>query len=99
MRSRYAAHARGLAAYLVQTLHPSRRAPDELPRVRQGLRHVRWTGLIVLAVEGGSILETTGVVAFEARFVAGGRDEVMRERSRFVREQGVWYYVDGEPQP
>jgi SEC-C motif-containing protein len=96
MRSRYAAYARGLVPYLVETLHPSRRAPDEARRVRRSLQHTRWLGLRVLAVEGGSILEATGVVAFEATYEAGGRRGVMHERSRFVREQGAWRYLDGE---
>jgi SEC-C motif-containing protein len=82
--------------YLVQTLHPSRRAPDEGRHIKRSLRQTRWTGLTILAVEGGSVLEATGVVEFEATYEAGGVRGVMHERSRFVREQGAWRYLDGE---
>jgi len=96
MRSRYAAFARGVVPYLVETLHPSRRSPDEHRLVKRSLRQTRWTGLTILAVEGGSLLETTGVVEFEARYEANGVRGVMRERSRFVRDQGAWRYLEGE---
>lgn len=96
MRSRYAAFAGGLVPYLVHTLHPSRRGPDEHRQVKRSLRRTRWTGLTILAVEGGSVLESTGSVAFEATYEADGVRGVVHERSRFVRDQGVWRYLDGE---
>jgi SEC-C motif-containing protein len=34
-------------------------------------------------------------VAFTARYRFDGRDEAHREISRFRREGGRWYYVDG----
>jgi SEC-C motif-containing protein len=37
-----------------------------------------------------------GVVEFVARCKINGRAERMHELSRFVREQGRWYYIDGQ---
>jgi SEC-C motif-containing protein len=37
-----------------------------------------------------------GVVEFVARCKIYGRAERMHELSRFVREQGRWYYIDGQ---
>jgi 4-diphosphocytidyl-2-C-methyl-D-erythritol kinase len=42
---------------------------------------------------GGSA--DAGVVEFVARCRDSGRAQRMHETSRFVREQGRWYYVDG----
>ena len=36
------------------------------------------------------------VVAFVARSKPGGRAQRRMETSRFVREAGRWYYVDGD---
>ncbi|MGA8786505.1 MAG: YchJ family metal-binding protein, partial [Polaromonas sp.] len=36
-------------------------------------------------------------VEFVARYREGGRAVRLHERSSFVREQGRWYYVDGNP--
>lgn len=88
MRSRYAAFVLGRTAYLQQTWHVSTR-PAELA-LENG---VRWLGLEVRAHR------STGPDRAEVEFVArsrhGGRGQRLHELSRFVRENGCWYYVDG----
>lgn len=84
MRSRYTAFALGKADYLVRSWHPSTRPGT----VQTG--GVTWVRLEVLSASGG-LFETEGVVEFRAHHEAG----VMAERSRFVREDGRWYYLDG----
>ena len=53
-----------------------------------------WRGLQIIDIVDGGPEDDTGVVEFRATYVppAGGI-EVMHERSRFVRENGCWYYV------
>jgi Uncharacterized protein conserved in bacteria len=38
----------------------------------------------------------TAEVEFVARFRIAGRAVRLHERSRFVREDGRWFYVDGD---
>jgi SEC-C motif-containing protein len=38
-------------------------------------------------------------VAFEARSTLRGRVHRLVETSRFVREDGRWYYLDGDVSP
>jgi SEC-C motif-containing protein len=38
----------------------------------------------------------TAIVEFVARYKIGGRAHRMHEVSRFVCEDGRWYYVDGD---
>jgi len=90
MRSRYTAYARGEAPYLLSSWHRSTR-----PRRLDLDPDLRWTGLTVRSATGG-LLDVFGVVAFEARYDDGGRSGVLREISRFVREDGRWYYVGPE---
>ncbi len=90
MRSRYAAFVRENAPYLLATWHPSTRPPqvDFEPGAR-------WLGLEVRRVQQHDA--DHAVVEFVARMRgAGGRALRLHERSRFVREQGHWYYVDGD---
>lgn len=90
MRSRYSAYVRGDVDYLQATWHADTRpeaaslAPDPA---------TRWLGLEVKrAAEDGD----TAVVEFVARFKVGGQPAVrLHETSRFVREDGRWFYVDG----
>ena len=55
----------------------------------------RWTGLDVLSTTGGTPLSSEGTVQFRAHYVVAGREGVQHERSRFVREDGRWRYLDG----
>jgi SEC-C motif-containing protein len=87
MRSRYSAYVLGLIDYLVATWHPST-APGDLE-----LQPIKWLGLEVRHAEQSG---DAGVVEFVARCKVSGRAERMHELSRFVREQGRWYYIDGQ---
>lgn len=89
MRSRYSAFVRENAAYLLATWHASTR-PAQLD-FEPG---AKWLGLEVRA--GAQTGEHSAEVEFVARYRVGGRGVRLHERSRFVREQGRWYYVDGD---
>jgi SEC-C motif domain protein len=90
MRSRYSAFVLGLRDYLLQTWHPSTR-PAELAPDPPGLK---WLGLDVRRHQ--AIGDSRALVEFVARSRLGGRAQRLHETSRFVREEGCWYYVDGE---
>lgn len=90
MRSRYSAYARNLTGYLLDTWHASTR-PSVLEPHHSGLR---WLGLEVRRHSAQDADHAT--VEFVARSKLGGRAQRMHETSRFVREQGRWYYVDGD---
>ena len=89
MRSRYSAFVRGDVAYLLSTWHPRQR-PAEL-QLEAG---AQWLGLEIKhhRLTG----DDTAEVEFVARFRVGGKAVRQHERSRFVREGGQWFYVDGE---
>ena len=89
MRSRYCAFAVGDEAYLLRTWHPATRPPAVGPGAGP-----RWTGLEILDSTGG-VLHTEGSVEFRAHYREGGRAGVLHERSRFVRHEGAWVYLDG----
>lgn len=90
MRSRFAAFAVGDVGYLRRTWHPSTR-----PRRLRLDPARRWTRLEILARTGGALLGTDGTVEFRAHYEQDGRPGVLREDSRFVREDGRWLYLDG----
>lgn len=105
MRSRYSAYVMRLNDYLLATWHPSTRPTaldlDDTPR---------WLGLSVkpalpnrdsLRSQNNSANAAAGqteraTVEFVARYKVAGRAYKLHEISRFVREDGRWYYLDGE---
>ena len=94
MRSRYTAYTFENEGYLLSTWHPSTR-PDSL-KLADG-PHKKWLGLRVSHHEQTG--ENHSVVEFVARYKVGGRAHRLHEISRFVREGGRWFYVDGETSP
>jgi SEC-C motif-containing protein len=91
MRSRYSAYVLALDAYLRATWHPSTRPAAHEPLIDA---KTRWLGLTIKRHEV-SAADRAGV-EFIARYKIGGRAHRLHERSRFVREDGQWYYLDGE---
>jgi len=89
MRSRYSAFVLGDVPYLLATWHSSQR-PAELT-LEAG---AKWLGLQIKQhhMTGTDSAE----VEFVARFRVGGKAIRQHERSRFVREAGCWFYVDGD---
>jgi SEC-C motif-containing protein len=96
MRSRYTAYVRGRIDYVVATHDAATRASIDVPAATRWSRDTRWLGLEIVATEAGGASEDAGVVEFIARGVTAGRPFAQRERSRFRRVEGAWYYVDGE---
>lgn len=92
MRSRYCAFALAREAYLLNTWHPSTR-PVSLNL--DTAAPVQWLGLQVIRASRCGTADTDGVVEFVARYKVNGRAGRLHEVSRFVREQGQWFYVDG----
>jgi len=88
MRSRYSAYVQHKEPYLKATWHPSTRPADTIAQ-DDG---TKWLGLEVKKHVPGSDEAT---VEFVARYKVGGRAHRLHEVSRFVREDGRWFYVDG----
>ena len=96
MRSRFEAFRRADADWLLHTWHPSTR-PTDLDMSG----NPQWRGLQIVDTVDGGPGDDTGVVEFRATYrqpggAGGGGIGVQEERSRFVKEDGRWFYVDGE---
>ena len=92
MRSRYTAYVQENTEYILASWHPSTR-PQSMS-ITPG--EIHWTGLQVLNSKAGQKGDKTGRVEFIARFEHGNGADQAHEDSRFLFEQGQWFYVDGE---
>jgi SEC-C motif-containing protein len=89
MRSRYSAYVLEHAPYLLATWHASKR-----PSRVTFDAGAKWLGLEVR--DHVQQDDTHAQIEFVARNRVQGRATRMHERSRFVREDGRWFYVDGD---
>ncbi len=89
MRSRYSAFVLQRRNYLQATWHASMR-----PATLDFEPDARWLGL---EVRSHRVLDAEHAeVEFVARYRVAGRAVRLHERSRFVREDGRWYYLEGD---
>lgn len=91
MRSRYTAYALLREDYLLATWHPSTR-PASLGLAEEA--PAKWLGLEVKRHEQQDA--DHAIVEFVARYKVNGRAHRLHEVSRFAREEGRWFYVDGD---
>ncbi|ADP18142.1 hypothetical protein AXYL_04829 [Achromobacter xylosoxidans A8] len=90
MRSRYSAFVLDKLPYLLATWHPSTRPASLDPNPPD----MKWLGLAIK--QTGSQDSAHATVEFVARSRQAGRAHRLHELSRFVREGGLWFYVDGD---
>ena len=89
MRSRYSAFVLARTDYLLATWHPSTR-----PTLEANEPGLNWLGL---EVRRHTVVDADhATVEFVARSKLAGRAQRLHEISRFVREDGRWFYMDGE---
>lgn len=93
MRSRYTAYFKGNLTYIEATM----RGPALVKFHQQ--RHVKrsyaWAGLQVITAYG-DVNPNVGYVEFIAKYKHNNQANQIHELSKFHREEGRWYYVDGE---
>lgn len=90
MRSRYSAFLLGLDDYIQQSWHPSTR-----PAPQRDSAASPWKRLDVLSASAEG---DRGAVHFCATGCEHGDWFQLEENSRFIREAGHWFYLDGECQ-
>lgn len=94
MRSRYSAFSLSLAEYIMVTTHPNN--PDyteDKENWRKSIldfsQNTQFIGLKILDFIDG---ENEAFVTFEALLDSG----ILKEKSRFLKEEGKWLYESGE---
>jgi SEC-C motif-containing protein len=96
MRSRFTAYSLARADYLAATTAAEERAKLDVPELARYCKAVRCISLQVLSTEAGGPEDAAGVVVFHAKLLVNGKRMLHWEKSRFVREDGRWMYLDGE---
>ena len=93
MKSRYSAYAAGNSDYIIKTTHPHN--PDYTAETvtwkkEIGLfaAHTEFLGLKIIEVIDG---EEEAYVTFEASLSSGP----LHDKSRFLKHEGRWLYLDG----
>jgi len=94
MRSRYTAFTKAKGDYLLESHHISTRPVDEMNEIISWAKSVKWLRLEILNATNGGVDDSEGTVEFKAYFKSKGKVDCIHENSKFVKESGVWYYLE-----
>jgi SEC-C motif-containing protein len=94
MRARYSAHVLQLVDFVINTYHPSCGAEQQRTEITESIQS-HWCGLDVISAERGRCADE-GYVHFKAYYQQDGHQFCLEEKSRFVRLDNLWYYIDGQ---
>ncbi|NOI66522.1 YchJ family protein [Vibrio sp. 99-8-1] len=92
MRARFSAHKLKLIDFVVATYHPSCHAENERQGIAESI-NLDWQRLEI--VDAPTASEEQGWVEFKAYVNDDDGEHCMHERSRFIKENSLWYYLDG----
>ncbi len=99
MRSRYSAFEKGQLDYLATTLTEESRKDYDAAETAQWAGQAIWKKLEVVKVNGGLEKDDAGTVEFKAYFKIEGQHQIHHELAHFTKQDGRWYYVNGEMNP
>ncbi|CAK7056812.1 YchJ family protein [Providencia rettgeri] len=96
MRSRYSAYVHHNVDYLIETWHPDCHAEEYREELINSFIQTQWLGLCVISSSYAKNPDE-GYVEFSACFIDEKADhkQLIHERSRFIRINSRWYYIDG----
>ncbi|MDG1475512.1 MAG: YchJ family metal-binding protein [Vicingaceae bacterium] len=93
MRSRYTAFTLAYGDYLMESHHVSTRPLSEKAEIVAWAKSVEWDKLEVKSTNKGLENDKEGTVKFKAHFKENGKQRFIKENSKFIKENGVWYYL------
>ena len=99
MRSRYSAFCEHDIDYLIATHHPSKRLIDDREQLASNMQGCQWLSLKIISTSKGTPADHDGKVEFIAHYAQQSDQPQLgslHERSHFIKEQGQWFYLDGD---
>jgi len=92
MRSRYCAYAVGDYQYILKTTHESTRDND-IQSIKEFSKQTTFKNLKIISFMDD---EKEAYVTFRASLFQNERNSSFSEKSRFIKLNDRWYYVDGK---
>lgn len=96
MRARYCAYVEHNIDYIEATHSKSKRDNLSIEETRKWAEESIWLGLEILKVQKGTETDSEGKVEFIARFNQEKMTYEHHELSRFIKEDGEWFYLAGQ---
>ena len=90
MKSRYSAYAQNQYKYIIKTQYNSK---DSIESIKEFSINTTFKKLEIIEFIDK---DNEAFVTFKANLFTDSKDSSFTEKSRFIKENGIWYYLDGE---
>jgi len=90
MKSRYSAYALSQYKYIIKTHYKS---TENVESIKDFSQNTTFQKLEIIEFLDGDF---EAFVTFKANLLTNNGDSSFTEKSRFIKENGKWFYVDGE---
>lgn len=101
MRSRYSAFYTSNIDYLIETLHPKFRRPDDRAVLSRTMAETSWQGLKIIFSKNSNGMGQVEFIAFFSGKLKSSQQgnasiEQLHELSEFEAQDGRWLYTQGK---
>lgn len=96
MRARYSAFVKSKIDFILNTIHPEKKAQHDERTLRNWAQKSEWISIEILRTEKGEISDTEGEVEFIAKYRRKGKKEAHHEIAFFKKDEGKWLFYDGQ---
>ena len=96
MRSRYSAFAKHEIDYVIATQDSASRGELNRNEIEVWSKESEWKKIEIVSTEDGLKADETGKVEFKATYIVGDKEVIHHEKSSFKKEDGDWFFVEGE---
>ncbi|MFZ5573519.1 MAG: YchJ family protein [Thermodesulfobacteriota bacterium] len=97
MRARYSAFVKSRIDFILSTIHPEKKELHDEKTLNNWSRKSEWLSLQILNTAKGGESDTEGEVEFIATYRRKGNKEKHHEIATFKKEDGKWFFHDGQP--
>ncbi len=93
MRSRYTAYSQANMDYINRTMQGPAALGFDVNEAFKLAKITLWRKLII---KQSSMEKNKGTVEFIAYYTITNQNHILHEKSEFILQNGIWYYVDGQ---
>jgi SEC-C motif-containing protein len=96
MRARYSSFVECEIDFLQKSHHPAQRDEVNAEELEVWAKESKWLGLTIKECQNGKETDDEGTVEFVAQYEFDKKLQTHHELATFKKEDGVWYFVNGE---
>ena len=96
LRARYTSHCLKKTAYILKTIHPDKKKPDDEKTLREWFHTANWTDLKILDIQKGGLDDDEGQIEFVAHYTDKKGSNRHHEFSIFRKFNEHWCFYESQ---